>query len=83
MDCASRVLQVPDDAHPLCLHIRSRYSLFRPLYFVPLFFQFTRGDGALDAGVRLLPFIIPYIVVICVNGGLMFAYGLYMPWYTI
>ncbi|KAJ5519995.1 MFS drug efflux transporter [Penicillium fimorum] len=58
-------------------------ACFVPVYFVPLFFQFTRGDGALDTGVRLLPFIIPCIVMICVNGGVMSAYGLYMPWYTI
>ncbi|KAJ5980184.1 MFS drug efflux transporter [Penicillium waksmanii] len=58
-------------------------ACFVPVYFVPLFFQFTRGDGALDAGVRLLPFIIPCIVMICVNGGVMSAYGLYMPWYTV
>ncbi|KAJ5794562.1 MFS drug efflux transporter [Penicillium paradoxum] len=57
-------------------------ACFVPVYFVPLFFQFTRGDGPLDAGVRLLPFIIPCIVMICVNGGVMSAYGLYMPWYT-
>lgn len=82
-DCASGVLQVPDDAHPLCLHIPAGTACFIPVYFVPLFFQFTRGDAALDAGVRLLPFIIPCIVMICVNGGVMSAYGLYMPWYTI
>ncbi|KAF4770277.1 hypothetical protein HAV15_011624 [Penicillium sp. str.  len=58
-------------------------ACFVPVYFVPLFFQFTRGDAALDAGVRLLPFIIPCIVMICVNGGVMSAYGLYKPWYTI
>ncbi|CAG8895818.1 unnamed protein product [Penicillium egyptiacum] len=58
-------------------------ACFVLVYFVPLFFQFTRGDGALDAGVRLLPFIIPCIVMICINGGVMSAYGLYMPWYTI
>ncbi|CAI7614018.1 unnamed protein product [Penicillium discolor] len=58
-------------------------ACFVPVYFVPLFFQFTRGDAALDAGIRLLPFIIPCIVMICVNGGVMSAYGLYMPWYII
>lgn len=46
-------------------------------------FQLTRGDGAPDACVRLLPFIIPCNVIICVNGGVMSEYGLYMPWYTI
>jgi hypothetical protein len=34
-------------------------SSFIQIYFVPLLFQFVTGDGALEAGVRLLPFIIP------------------------
>ncbi|KAJ6091540.1 MFS drug efflux transporter [Penicillium canescens] len=51
-------------------------ACFVPVYFVPLFFQFTRGDGALDAGVRLLTFIIPCIVMICVNGGVIVLTGL-------
>lgn len=54
---------------------------FVPIFFVPLFFQFTRGDGALDAGVRLLPLIIILIVTISVNGALMARFGYYMPWY--
>lgn len=58
-------------------------SAFIPIYFVPLFFQFTRGDGALQAGVRLLPFIIVMVVTILVNGALMARFGYYMPWYLV
>lgn len=30
-------------------------AAFIPIYHIPTYFQFTRGDGPLDAGVRLLP----------------------------
>ena len=54
---------------------------FVPIYFVPLFFQFTRNDSAIGAGVRLLPLICPLIFFVIVNGALMSKYGYYMPWY--
>ncbi|KAI0881670.1 major facilitator superfamily domain-containing protein [Annulohypoxylon maeteangense] len=55
---------------------------FVPIYFVPIFFQFSRGDGPLDAGVRLLPFIAVMVVVVFANGALLSKLGYYMPWYT-
>ncbi|OJJ04859.1 hypothetical protein ASPVEDRAFT_153183 [Aspergillus versicolor CBS 583.65] len=58
-------------------------SCFVPIYFIPLFFQFVRGDTALDAGVRLLPFIVPLVVCNLVNGLAMSAMGYYMPWYLL
>ena len=51
-------------------------------YYIPLYFQFTRGDSALKAAVRLLPFISMVVVFSFVNGGLMPKFGYYMPWYT-
>ncbi|KAI9752221.1 MAG: hypothetical protein M4579_005724 [Chaenotheca gracillima] len=56
---------------------------FVPIYMVPVFFQFTRNDGPLDAGVRLLPFIIVMVVFVFANGGLMSKLGYYMPWYLV
>ncbi|KAI1112058.1 putative MFS drug efflux transporter [Nemania sp. NC0429] len=56
---------------------------FVPIYFVPLFFQFTRNDAALEAGVRLLPLIVVLVFFIFVNGGFMARFGYYMPWYTL
>ncbi|KAL8974582.1 MAG: hypothetical protein Q9197_001174 [Variospora fuerteventurae] len=54
---------------------------FLPIYFIPLFFQFVRNDSALDAGVRLLPFVV-FLVVVCVaNGAIMSITGYYFPWY--
>lgn len=57
-------------------------ATFTPIYMIPIFFQFTRSDTALQAGVRLLPYIFILILGIGVNGGVLSAYGLYMPWYT-
>jgi hypothetical protein len=47
------------------------------------FFQFTRNDTALEAGVRLLPFIILMIFAVIGNGAILSTYGYYMPWYTL
>lgn len=52
-----------------------------PLYMIPLFFQFTRGDGALDAAVRLLPYICLMVFFCILNGAVLSKYGFYMPWY--
>lgn len=58
-------------------------ATFLPIYFIPLFFQFVRNDSALEAGVRLLPFVI-FLVVVCVaNGAIMSIQGYYFPWYVI
>nr|D2E9W8.1 RecName: Full=Efflux pump DEP3; AltName: Full=Depudecin biosynthesis cluster protein 3 [Alternaria brassicicola]ACZ57546.1 predicted MFS transporter [Alternaria brassicicola] len=50
-------------------------------YYVPLYFQFIKGDGALEAGVRLLPLIMFMVVASMVNGFLMPRYGLIPIWY--
>ncbi|EFR04322.1 hypothetical protein MGYG_07329 [Nannizzia gypsea CBS 118893] len=52
-------------------------------YYIPLYFQFLHGDGPLQAGVRLLPFIISLVVVSMINGTLMPALPYAMPWYTV
>lgn len=57
-------------------------SVFIPIYMLPTFFQFTRNDSALEAGVRLLPLIIIMIFAVIANGAILSAYGYYMPWYT-
>lgn len=59
----------------------SAAGVFIPIFFVPLFFQFTRGSDAFDTGVHLLPLIICLVVAIGMNGTLMAKFGYYMPWY--
>ena len=50
-------------------------------YYVPLYFQFVKGDGTLEAGVRLLPLIMFMVVASMFNGFLMPKYGLIPIWY--
>ena len=57
--------------------------VFTPTYFIPLFFQFVRGDEPLEAGVRLLPFICVMVFCGLLSGGLMGKLGYYMPWYLL
>ncbi|KAI9747457.1 MAG: hypothetical protein M1835_002104 [Candelina submexicana] len=56
-------------------------AVFITVYFIPLYFQFVRGDSALKAGVRLLPLICLMVLFCIVNGGVMSKSGYYMPWY--
>ncbi|KAL2752595.1 hypothetical protein ACRALDRAFT_1058457 [Sodiomyces alcalophilus JCM 7366] len=58
-------------------------SMVTSLYYIPLLFQFTRGDGALIAGVRLLPFLCGMVFASVANGALMPRLGYYMPWYVL
>ena len=51
------------------------------IYYIPLFFQFTKGDSALKAAVRLLPFIIIFVFFVMFSGGLLPVVGRYAPWY--
>ncbi|KAH7313140.1 major facilitator superfamily domain-containing protein [Rhexocercosporidium sp. MPI-PUGE-AT-0058] len=53
------------------------------VYYVPLFFQFTRGDSAIQAAIRLLPFICILITFIMISGGVLPALGRYMPFYAV
>lgn len=55
-------------------------AMFVPLYYIPLFFQF-RGDDAVKAAVRLLPFVFLLVFFMLLNGALMPRLGYYMPWY--
>jgi MFS family permease len=54
---------------------------FVPIYYVPLYFQFTRGDSAIMAAVRLLPLIFVLSAAILANGHLMARFSYFQPWY--
>lgn len=56
---------------------------FVPIYMIPMYFQFTQAGGALEAGVRLLPFIIIMVVFVFINGQLMAWLGHYIPWFFV
>lgn len=56
---------------------------YTSVYYIPLYFQFTRGDTAIYTAVRLLPFICLLITTIHLSGMFMTRYGWYKPWYVI
>jgi hypothetical protein len=58
-------------------------SMFLAIYYIPIFFQFTRGDSAIKAAVRLLPLIVLAVFFTVASGGTMSATGLYTPWYIM
>ncbi|KAI9656353.1 MAG: hypothetical protein M1831_004605 [Alyxoria varia] len=55
---------------------------FIPVYYIPIYFQFTKGDDAIQSAVRLLPLIFMLSFFILLNGGLMSKVGYYQPWYV-
>lgn len=57
-------------------------SMMITVYYTPLLFQFTRGDGPLKAGVRILPLIFMIVFFAIFNGALMPKLGYHMPWYV-
>jgi hypothetical protein len=57
--------------------------LFIPVYYIPLYFQFTRGDEPIKAAVRLLPFMSIGVFTTMLSGGLMPRSGFYMPWFLL
>lgn len=69
-----------------CITASGGCAIFVPVYFIPIFFQFTRGDSAIDAAVRLLPFIVVAVSVTLLQGGMLAhpsgKFGLYFPWFT-
>ncbi|KAL8731492.1 MAG: hypothetical protein Q9181_004279 [Wetmoreana brouardii] len=58
-------------------------AIYLAIYYIPIYFQFTRGDSAIMAAVRLLPFVFILSFMVLANGFLMAKWGRYTPWYLI
>ncbi|KAL2830999.1 MFS general substrate transporter [Aspergillus pseudoustus] len=58
-------------------------AFFVPAYYIPLFFQFAKGDDSMVAAVRLLPFVIVNIVFNVVAGALLPRFRYYGVWYLV
>ncbi|KXX75270.1 putative HC-toxin efflux carrier TOXA [Madurella mycetomatis] len=56
---------------------------FFNIYYIPLFFQFTRGDSAIAVAGRLLPFIFLLIFAALLSGALLPKLSLYAAWYVV
>lgn len=57
-------------------------SMMITVYYTPLLFQFTKDDGPLEAGVRILPLISMIVFFGVLSGALMPKFGYYMHWYV-
>lgn len=64
-----------------CLTPASNAAGFVTIYYIPLFFQFAKGDSPLGSAVKLLPLICLTSFTILLNGGLMGHFGYYQTWY--
>ncbi|KAH7139306.1 major facilitator superfamily domain-containing protein [Dendryphion nanum] len=53
------------------------------IYYIPLYFQFTRTETAVTSAVRLLPLVIINIVTVFANGALLPRVQYYMLWYVV
>lgn len=62
--------------------ICSNTAAFIPIYYIPVYFQFSKGDSALDAAVRLLPLIIVFSFANLAQGLLLVKVGYYWPWFV-
>jgi hypothetical protein len=58
-------------------------TLFVPIYYIPLYFAFSRGDSGVQSAIRLLPFICVNIFFCLLNGALMPVLKYYWPWYVV
>lgn len=53
------------------------------LYYTPLYFAFAQGDDALDQTVKLLPFVLVFIVVVMMAGSMLPIFGRYNLMYIL
>ncbi|KAK4116095.1 MFS general substrate transporter [Canariomyces notabilis] len=56
---------------------------YTSVYYIPLYFQFTRGDSAIYTAVRLLPYICVLITAMPLSGWFLSKYGWYKPLYLV
>jgi hypothetical protein len=56
---------------------------FVPVYYIPLYFQFTRGDSTVQTAVRLLPYIVFLCIFMPGSGFLIGRWGYYKPAYVV
>jgi MFS family permease len=58
-------------------------AVYIPIYYIPLYFQFARGESPVDAAIKLLPFVFMICTVAILNGFFMSKWGYYMPWFLV
>jgi MFS family permease len=55
--------------------------LFITIYYIPLYFQFVRGESAIRSAVDLLPFLFTSVSAMLISGRLITNFGYYKLWF--
>ncbi|KAI9170612.1 major facilitator superfamily permease [Paramyrothecium foliicola] len=58
-------------------------AVYIPIYYIPLYFQFARGESPVEAAIKLLPFVFMIVTVAILNGIVMSRTGYFMPWFLV
>ncbi|KAK2052495.1 MFS general substrate transporter [Colletotrichum caudatum] len=58
-------------------------AVYIPIYYLPLYFQFARGESPVEAAVKLMPFVAMISTLAVLNGFFMSRWGYYMPWFLV
>ena len=55
--------------------------LFITIYYIPLYFQFVRGESTIRSAVDLLPFLLTSVSAMLISGRLITSFGYYKLWF--
>ena len=55
--------------------------LFITIYYIPLYFQFVRGESTIQSAVDLLPFLFTSVSAMLISGRLITSFGYYKLWF--
>jgi MFS family permease len=58
-------------------------AVYIPIYYLPLYFQFAKGESPVEAAIKLLPFVCMISIIAILNGFFMSRWGYYMPWFLV
>ena len=57
--------------------------LFITIYYIPLYFQFVRGESTTRSAVDLLPFLFSSVSAMLITGRLITSFGYYKLWFIV
>ena len=57
--------------------------LFITIYYIPLYFQFVRGESTIRSAVDLLPFLFTSVSAMLISGRLITSFGYYKLWFIV
>lgn len=58
-------------------------AVYIPIYYLPLYFQFARGETAVQAAIRLLPLVFMVVALSILSGALITKVNYIVPWFLL